>query len=35
MTQARGSFTVEFSHYEETPAQVTQKVIAGRQEQKA
>jgi len=35
MTQARGSFTVEFSHYEETPAQVTQKVIAGRQAQKA
>jgi len=34
MTQARGSFTVEFSHYEETPAQVTQKVIAGRQAQK-
>ncbi len=35
ITQGRGSFTMEFSHYEETPAQVIQKVIAGRQAQKA
>jgi len=28
MTQARGTFTVEFSHYEEVPSQVTQKIIA-------
>jgi len=35
MTQGRGSFAMEFSHYEEAPPQVTQKVIAGRQAQKA
>ena len=35
MTQGRGSFTMEFSHYEEAPALVTQKVIAARQAQKA
>lgn len=28
MTQARGIFTVEFSHYEEVPGQVAQKIIA-------
>ncbi len=28
MTQGRGSFTTEFSHYEEVPAHVGQKVIA-------
>jgi elongation factor G len=28
MTQGRGTFTTEFSHYEEVPAQITQKVIA-------
>jgi elongation factor G len=28
MTQGRGIFTTEFSHYEEVPAQITQKVIA-------
>ncbi|MBM4445848.1 MAG: elongation factor G [Chloroflexi bacterium] len=28
MTQARGTFTVEFSHYEEVPSQVAQKVMA-------
>jgi len=35
MTQGRGSFTMEFSHYEEAPALVTQKIIAARQAQKA
>jgi len=35
MTQGRGSFTIEFSHYEEAPLQVAQKVITGRQAQKA
>ncbi len=34
MTQGRGSFTVEFSHYEEAPPQVTQKVVAERQAKK-
>ncbi len=28
MTQARGSFTMEFSHYEEVPPQITQRIIA-------
>ncbi|MBM3118971.1 MAG: elongation factor G [Chloroflexi bacterium] len=28
MTQGRGIFTTEFSHYEEVPAQIAQKVIA-------
>ena len=31
ITQGRGSYTVEFSHYEETPAQTTQKIVAERQ----
>ena len=35
ITQGRGSFKVEFSHYEETPAQVAQKIIAARQAEKA
>ena len=35
ITQGRGSYTVEFSHYEETPPQITQKIIAGRQAEKA
>jgi len=34
MTQGRGSFTVEFSHYEEVPAHVAQKIIAERQAEK-
>jgi len=34
MTQGRGTFTMEFSHYEETPAQVAQKIIAARQAEK-
>mgnify|MGYP001142843998 CR=1 FL=1 len=34
MTQGRGSFTMEFSHYEEVPPHITQKIIAQRQEGK-
>lgn len=30
MTQGRGSFTMEFSHYEEVPANVAQTIIAGK-----
>ncbi len=35
ITQGRGSYRVEFSHYEEVPAHVAQKVIAERQAKKA
>ena len=35
ITQGKGSFTVEFSHYQEAPAAVAQKVIAGKQAEKA
>jgi elongation factor G len=35
MTQGRGSYTVEFSHYEEVPEHVTQKIVAERQADKA
>jgi len=35
ITQGRGSFTVAFSHYEEVPSQITQKIIAQRQAEKA
>ncbi|MFC1941249.1 elongation factor G [Chloroflexota bacterium] len=35
ITQGRGSFIVEFSHYQETPPNVAQKVIAERQAEKA
>ena len=31
MTQGRGSYKVTFSHYEEVPAHIAQKVIAERQ----
>ena len=34
MTQGRGSHTLEFSHYEEVPAHLTQKIIAERQAEK-
>ena len=34
ITQGRGSYTIEFSHYEETPAHIAQKIIAGRQTEK-
>jgi elongation factor G len=35
ITQGRGSYTTEFSHYEEVPAQITQKLIAQWQAEKA
>jgi len=35
ITQGRGSYTVEFSHYEETPAQITQKIVVERQAEKS
>jgi elongation factor G len=28
ITQGRGSYTIEFSHYEEVPAHVVQKIVA-------
>jgi len=34
ITQGRGSFTVEFSHYEEAPQQVTQRIVAAKQAEK-
>jgi len=34
ITQGRGNFTVTFSHYEEVPPQLTQKIIAERQTEK-
>ncbi|MEW6033444.1 MAG: elongation factor G, partial [Chloroflexota bacterium] len=34
ITQGRGGFTTEFSHYEEVPAFVTQKIVTERQAQK-
>jgi len=34
ITQGRGSYTLEFSHYEEVPASIIQKVIAERQAEK-
>jgi elongation factor G len=33
MTGGRGTFTVKFSHYEEVPAQIAEKIIAGYKEQ--
>jgi len=35
MTQGRGSYTAELSHYEEVPLHITQKIIAARQAEKA
>jgi len=35
ITQGRGSYTAEFSHYEETPSHIAQKIIAQRQAEKA
>ena len=35
ITQGRGNFTIAFSHYEEVPSQITQKIIAERQAEKA
>ncbi len=34
-TQGRGTYTLEFSHYEEVPSHITQKIIAERQSGKA
>ncbi len=31
LTQGKGTFTMKFSHYQEAPATVTQKVVAERQ----
>ncbi|MFC2011016.1 elongation factor G [Chloroflexota bacterium] len=35
ITQGKGSFTVEFSHYQEAPPHTTQKIIAEKQDEKA
>ena len=35
ITQGRGSYTVAFSHYEEAPAPVTQRVVAEKQAEKS
>ena len=35
ITQGRGTFTLKFSHYQEAPPNVTQKIIADRQQEKA
>lgn len=34
ITQGRGNFTADFSHYEEVPPQIAQKIIAERQAEK-
>ncbi len=34
MTQGRASYTMEFDHYEDVPAQITQKIVAERQAQR-
>jgi elongation factor G len=34
MTQGRATYTMEFDHYEEVPAQITQKIVAQRQAEK-
>jgi elongation factor G len=35
ITQGRGSYKAEFSHYEEVPSHIAQKIIAERQTEKA
>ncbi len=35
ITQGRATYTVEMSHYEEVPAQITQRIIAEKQTEKA
>ena len=35
ITQGRGTFTMKYSHYQETPGNVVQKIIAERQNEKA
>jgi len=32
MTQGRGSYTIEFSHYEEVPSHLAQRIIAEARE---
>jgi elongation factor G len=34
MTQGRGSYSLEFSRYEEVPAHVSQKIVANKQDEK-
>jgi elongation factor G len=34
MTQGRGSFQMELSHYDEVPSHVAQRVIAAREKEK-
>ncbi len=34
ITQGRGSYTVEFSHYEEVPSHITERIVAERQAEK-
>jgi elongation factor G len=34
ITQGKGTFTMEFSHYEEVPTNVSQKIIAEREAEK-
>ena len=34
MTQGRANYTMEFDHYEEVPAQITQKIVAQKQAEK-
>ncbi len=35
MTRGRGTYTMEFSHYEEVPAQISQRIISQKAEEKA
>jgi elongation factor G len=35
MTQGRATYTMEFDHYEEVPAQITQRIVAAKQGEKA
>jgi len=35
MTQGRAAYAMEFDHYEEVPAQITQKIVSQRQSEKA
>jgi elongation factor G len=35
MTQGRGIFETEYSHYEEVPAHIAQRIIAAREKEKA
>jgi elongation factor G len=34
MTGGKGSFTLEFSHYEEVPANIAERMIAAAQKEK-